>query len=730
MNTIRLCGLLSLFLMFCTAASAYVDTWSDQNYNVDPNWHITTGTWNASNQKFQNVDDITKYGYAFVNDSSYNTGQNFSIDVYWKQLYYHASLTPWIAYNMQHQECVGCGGARDFFPQDFYRIYGYDGVSDNWSIQRCDGDYSLCTEIQKICYNAGSNGDEFRIKIIYRQGKHNVSVWRNGTLCGNANVTDTTYLPTGGNNLGLTDYEYVQNTFFYRNVTWGTLNSNGCLENWIPQYSNGSCSGNFIYTAKTYIDLNSCGTAISLPIDNGTFSNSYYCGTGSVDCVGTEKYCYAFNSNSSGLTYFTIGQGIPVVSIYNNSLRFNGTGNTAYTYGFADQSWNMSINDIVDVQVGNVYEYNLPDDYMVGVHWQFCNTTVVNNSNIYVLHYNSSCINSYMIMIRDNISAPCINASKWSSGVYSNIYCHNSIQGRTYYSSLQRISSSQYRMVTKDLYDPSADYNVTLNINGNYWVGPLLVTSGGGNSFITDFDYYRMSSLGAPPVGPTSYWGEARLYNASFSQKTNFSTTEDIIHDIRCYHNQLDYPASDFRIIAYSQAYRNGALFGGVVTGVLSNNSMGNIQTISNLNTSNSDVWKFEGYCCEANATAGDVCVQYTQKYNITATIYGCVESWVAQYHNDSCNGTFINEVKTYTDVNLCGTVINLPIDNNTVTNIYACSLPVARYTAGDIPLIAADIFGSAGVAFKSFTGLLITGLAIGIIAAASIVVYNRVKKY
>lgn len=53
-----------------------------------------------------------------------------------------------------------------------------------------------------------------------------------------------------------------------------------------------------------------------------------------------------------------------------------------------------------------------------------------------------------------------------------------------------------------------------------------------------------------------------------------------------------------------------------------------------------------------------------------------CDENWTANYYNESCNGTFINEIKYYIDQNSCNTTLNLPIDNGTISNIYPCTIP------------------------------------------------------
>jgi len=53
-----------------------------------------------------------------------------------------------------------------------------------------------------------------------------------------------------------------------------------------------------------------------------------------------------------------------------------------------------------------------------------------------------------------------------------------------------------------------------------------------------------------------------------------------------------------------------------------------------------------------------------------------CIEDWLANYYNISCNGTFINEIKYYIDNNYCNTTTNLPIDNGTISNTYPCTIP------------------------------------------------------
>lgn len=68
--------------------------------------------------------------------------------------------------------------------------------------------------------------------------------------------------------------------------------------------------------------------------------------------------------------------------------------------------------------------------------------------------------------------------------------------------------------------------------------------------------------------------------------------------------------------------------------------------------------------------------------YNTTLE---CVEDWLAQYNNQSCNGTFINEIKTYLDNNNCGTYSNLPGDNNTISNTYNCATPPTGNVVADI---------------------------------------------
>jgi hypothetical protein len=54
-----------------------------------------------------------------------------------------------------------------------------------------------------------------------------------------------------------------------------------------------------------------------------------------------------------------------------------------------------------------------------------------------------------------------------------------------------------------------------------------------------------------------------------------------------------------------------------------------------------------------------------------------CIESWSPQYTNSSCNGTSINELKTYEDLNTCNTTTSLPGDNGTISNTYSCTPPI-----------------------------------------------------
>lgn len=59
-----------------------------------------------------------------------------------------------------------------------------------------------------------------------------------------------------------------------------------------------------------------------------------------------------------------------------------------------------------------------------------------------------------------------------------------------------------------------------------------------------------------------------------------------------------------------------------------------------------------------------------------------CTENWLAQYSNLSCNmSDLMPELKTYTDLNTCGTVDDLPVDNGTISNVYACDWCVEVWT-------------------------------------------------
>lgn len=64
----------------------------------------------------------------------------------------------------------------------------------------------------------------------------------------------------------------------------------------------------------------------------------------------------------------------------------------------------------------------------------------------------------------------------------------------------------------------------------------------------------------------------------------------------------------------------------------------------------------------------------FVQDMNLS-TSGECVEDWLANYFNQSCNGTYINEIKYYIDNNLCNTTINLPLDNGTISNTYPCNI-------------------------------------------------------
>lgn len=158
----------------------------------------------------------------------------------------------------------------------------------------------------------------------------------------------------------------------------------------------------------------------------------------------------------------------------------------------------------------------------------------------------------------------------------------------------------------------------------------------------------------------------------------------------------------------------------------------------------------------------------FVQDMNLS-TSGECVEDWLANYFNQSCNGTYINEIKYYIDNNLCNTTINLPLDNGTISNSYPCSnctenwicshylsclinnikycnnatdlnmcgtnytgdyseftagcnycsINQCRYTASDVPKIAGDVIGTAGVNFKVWIPLLILALVLGGIGTA-----------
>jgi Tol biopolymer transport system component/subtilisin family serine protease len=69
-----------------------------------------------------------------------------------------------------------------------------------------------------------------------------------------------------------------------------------CAENWIVQY--GSCQTND-QQLKYYVDNNSCGTTIDLPVDNGTYISCNYC---SEDIQG--PFTTSCNANDQQIQYY------------------------------------------------------------------------------------------------------------------------------------------------------------------------------------------------------------------------------------------------------------------------------------------------------------------------------------------------------------------------------------------------------------------------------------------
>lgn len=96
-----------------------------------------------------------------------------------------------------------------------------------------------------------------------------------------------------------------------------------------------------------------------------------------------------------------------------------------------------------------------------------------------------------------------------------------------------------------------------------------------------------------------------------------------------------------------------------------------------------------------------------------------CVENWTAQYINESCNGTFINEIKTYADENDCGTAEELPVDNDTVSNTFFCGTGYAEtYVMNDLDDIVVDGLGTAGAGFVKYLDLAITAVIAALVIA------------
>jgi hypothetical protein len=57
-----------------------------------------------------------------------------------------------------------------------------------------------------------------------------------------------------------------------------------CLENWNVSYTYSICyTNNTMYEFKIYNDENSCGTSFTLPLDNGTLSNTLPCDYSTID---------------------------------------------------------------------------------------------------------------------------------------------------------------------------------------------------------------------------------------------------------------------------------------------------------------------------------------------------------------------------------------------------------------------------------------------------------------
>jgi hypothetical protein len=107
---------------------------------------------------------------------------------------------------------------------------------------------------------------------------------------------------------------------------------------------------------------------------------------------------------------------------------------------------------------------------------------------------------------------------------------------------------------------------------------------------------------------------------------------------------------------------------------ILDRNNSDYYFTVFNLSDKigNGDYWFAFG---AINNGAGDGWYILVQDMNLSFPV-ACVEDWYSNFYNLSCNGTFLDEIIYYLDNNSCGTVVNLPLNNGTVNNTYACVIP------------------------------------------------------